>query len=59
MFGDYFSSLPAAVAQGIMWGIMAIGVYITYKVLDFSDLEHLAIRLLTRAVLACDAKLHE
>lgn len=38
MFGDYFSSLPAAVAQGIMWGIMAIGVYITYKILDVADL---------------------
>ena len=38
MLGDYFSSLPAAVAQGIMWGIMAIGVYITYKILDVADL---------------------
>ena len=38
MLGDYFASLPAAVAQGIMWGIMAIGVYITYKILDVADL---------------------
>ena len=38
MLGDYLSSLPAAVAQGIMWGIMAIGVYITYKILDVADL---------------------
>ena len=38
MFGDYLSSLPAAVAQGIMWGLMAIGVYITYKILDVADL---------------------
>lgn len=38
MLGDYFASLPAAVAQGIMWGIMAIGVYITYKILDIADL---------------------
>ena len=30
--------MPGAVAQGLIWGIMAIGVYITYKVLDFSDL---------------------
>ena len=30
--------MPGAVAQGLIWGIMAIGVYITYKVLDYSDL---------------------
>ncbi len=30
--------MPGAIAQGLIWGIMAIGVYITYKVLDFSDL---------------------
>ncbi len=35
---NYISSLPGAVAQGMIWGIMAIGVYITFKVLDFSDL---------------------
>ena len=28
------NALPGAVAQGLIWGIMAIGVYITYKVLD-------------------------
>ena len=32
------NALPGAVAQGIIWGIMAIGVYITYKVLDIADL---------------------
>ena len=32
------SALPGAVAQGLIWGIMAIGVNLTYKVLDFSDL---------------------
>ena len=32
------SALPGAVAQGLIWGIMAIGVNITYKVLDYSDL---------------------
>ncbi len=31
-------SFEGAIAQGIIWGIMAIGVYITYRVLDFSDL---------------------
>jgi len=30
--------LPDAAAQGLIWGIMALGVYITYKVLDYSDL---------------------
>ena len=33
-----FSSMPGAVAQGLIWGIMAIGVYITYKILDIADL---------------------
>lgn len=32
------NSMPAAIAQGLIWGIMAIGVYITYRVLDVSDL---------------------
>ncbi len=32
------NALPGACAQGIIWGIMAIGVYITYKVLDMADL---------------------
>ena len=32
------NALPGAAAQGIIWGIMAIGVYITYKILDLADL---------------------
>lgn len=32
------SALPGATAQGLIWGIMAIGVFITYKVLDIADL---------------------
>lgn len=32
------SALPGAVSQGLVWGLMAIGVYITYKVLDVADL---------------------
>jgi len=32
------NALPGALAQGLIWGIMAIGLYITYKVLDLSDL---------------------
>lgn len=33
-----FNAIPGAVAQGLIWGIMAIGVYITYKILDIADL---------------------
>ena len=32
------NSMPGAVAQGLIWGVMAIGVYITYKILDVADL---------------------
>lgn len=47
MIFDYFTSLditafframPGTAAQGIIWGIMAVGVYITYRILDFADL---------------------
>ena len=31
-------ALPGNVAQGIIWGIMALGVYITFRILDFADL---------------------
>ena len=31
-------ALPGAAAQGLIWGIMAIGVYLTYRVLDIADL---------------------
>ncbi len=34
----FLNSLPGAVAQGIIWGIMAIGVYITFRILDIADL---------------------
>ena len=34
----FFNALPGPCAQGLIWGIMAIGVYITYKVLDLADL---------------------
>lgn len=34
----FFNALPGAAAQGMIWGIMAIGVYITYKILDIADL---------------------
>ena len=32
------NAMPGAVSQGLIWGMMAIGVYITYKVLDLADL---------------------
>lgn len=32
------NALPGSVAQGLIWGLLAIGVYITYKILDFADL---------------------
>ena len=37
-FTALFNAMPGAVSQGLIWGIMAVGVYITYKILDFSDL---------------------
>lgn len=35
---SFINALPGAVSQGLIWGIMAIGVYITYKILDVADL---------------------
>ena len=32
------NALPGVAAQGLIWGIMAIGVYITYRILDVADL---------------------
>ena len=36
--GAFISAIPGAVGLGLIWGIMAIGVYITFRVLDFADL---------------------
>ena len=33
-----FNAMPGAISQGVIWGIMAIGVYITYRILDVADL---------------------
>lgn len=33
-----FNALPGAVAQGLIWGIAAIGIYITFRILDIADL---------------------
>ena len=35
---NFIGALPSAISQGLIWGIMAIGVYITYRILDVSDL---------------------
>ena len=34
----FLNALPGAVAQGMIWGLMAIGIYISYKILDIADL---------------------
>jgi len=33
-----FASMPGNIAQGIIWGIMAVGVYMTFRLLNFADL---------------------
>ena len=33
-----FNALPSVAAQGLIWGIMAIGVFITFRILDVADL---------------------
>lgn len=38
IFGQLTGALPGACAQGLIWGIMAMGVYISYKILDIADL---------------------
>ncbi len=35
---NFGNALPGVVSQGLIWGIMAIGLYITYKILELSDL---------------------
>ena len=35
---SFLFALPGAVAEGLIWGLMAIGVYISYKILDIADL---------------------
>jgi len=34
----FLNALPGAVAEGLIWGLVAIGVYISYKMLDIADL---------------------
>ena len=35
---NLFTRMPAALAQGLIWGIMALGVYVTFRMLDIADL---------------------
>ena len=37
-FIQLINALPGSVSQGLIWGIMAIGIYITYRILDVADL---------------------
>lgn len=37
-FSNLLNAMPGAIAQGLIWGIMAIGVYITFKIQDIADL---------------------
>lgn len=34
----FLDALPGAIAEGLIWGLMAIGVYVSYKILDIADL---------------------
>jgi len=38
IFSQLFNALPGSVSQGLIWGIMAIGVFLTYRILDVADL---------------------
>lgn len=38
MIIDILRALPGGIAQGLMWAVLALGVYVTYKILDFADL---------------------
>ena len=37
-FVNLINALPGDIAQGMIWGIMAIGVFLTFRILDFADL---------------------
>ena len=37
-FGNLFGAMPGGIAQGIIWGFLALGVYITFRLLGTSDL---------------------
>ena len=35
---NLFAAMPGGVAQGLIWGVMALGVYITFRILDIADM---------------------
>ena len=35
---NLFAAMPGAIAQGLIWGITSIGIYITFRILDIADL---------------------
>ena len=35
---NFLTALPGNIAQGVIWGIMALGLFITFKLLNFADL---------------------
>lgn len=37
-FAKLLNAMPGAASQGVIWGVLAIGVYITYRILDVADL---------------------
>ena len=37
-FSSLLNAIPGGIAQGLIWAILALGVYVTYKILDFADL---------------------
>ncbi|MBR4456163.1 MAG: ABC transporter permease [Solobacterium sp.] len=37
-FGNLLGAMPGGIAQGLIWGFMALGVYITFRLLDIADL---------------------
>ena len=38
-FLSLLNAMPGAITQGMLWGIMAIGVYLTFRILDIVGLE--------------------
>ena len=37
-FASFLAACPGAVSQGVVWGILGLGVFLTYKVLDYADM---------------------
>ena len=37
-FGSLLNASPGAITQGMLWGIMAVGVYLTFRIIDVADL---------------------